>query len=99
MPRINGIATAFCDSEVAKPKLSPNQKGGCAGCIGVDPNKIPYGTHIKVYKKGTYDLLYEGIACDKCGAACKYDGYLVDVWFENNKKCNEWGKKEVTIDF
>ena len=50
MPRVNAIATAFCDKQVARPKYSPNKKGGCTGCIAVDPSKISYGTYIKVYE-------------------------------------------------
>lgn len=29
MPRVNAIATAFCDKQIAKPEHSPNKKGGC----------------------------------------------------------------------
>ena len=93
--RVNGIATAFCDKQVAKPQFSPNHKGGCRGCIAVDPKKIPYGKHIKVYQGNS--LIYEGVSCDVCGAAQRYSGYLVDLWFENNSVCNKFGKKNVTI--
>lgn len=93
--RVNGVATAFCDKQVAKPQFSPNHKGGCRGCIAVDPKKIPYGKHIKVYQGN--NLIYEGVSCDLCGAARKYSGYLVDLWFENNSICNNFGRKNVTI--
>ncbi len=94
MPRVDGTATAFCDKQVAKPEHSPNKKGGCRGCIGVDPSKISYGTYIKVYEIGTNNLIYEGIACDYCGKACKRKGYLVDVWLEDDDTCYEWGDKK-----
>lgn len=95
--RVNGVATAFCDKQVARPQFSPNRRGGCRGCIAVDPKKIPYGKHIKVYQGN--NLIYEGVSCDLCGAAQKYSGYLVDLWFENNSVCNNFGKKNVTIEW
>lgn len=93
--RVDGVATAFCDKQVAKPQFSPNHKGGCRGCIAVDPKKIPYGKHIKVYQGN--NLIYEGVSCDLCGAAQRYSGYLVDLWFENDSVCNKFGRKNVTI--
>ena len=70
-----------------------------SGCIGVDPSKISYGTKINVYKRGTNELLCSGVVCDYCGDACKDKGYFVDVWFKDNDTCDEWGRKEVTIEF
>ena len=99
MPRVDAIATACCDQQVARPMYSPNGKGGCPGCIAVDPKKILYGSNIKVFARGTNNLLYEGVACDYCGAAVRNPGYLVDVWYPNNTQCNTWGRKNVTIEF
>ena len=99
MPRVDAIATAFCDVQLARPNLSPNGKSGCHGCIAVDPRRIGYGSHIKVFARGTNTLLYEGVACDYCGAAVRNPGYLVDVWFPTNAQCNQWGRKQVTIEF
>ena len=99
MPKVNGKATAFCDSAV-KYKCSPHgeYKGG-PGCIGADPDKIAPGTKIKVYDQGTNTLIYEGVMCDLCGKATKVNYLLVDVWLPNENVCNNWGVKNVTIEY
>ena len=99
MPRVDGKASAFCDSEV-KYKCSPHgpYKGGY-NCIGADPQRIQPGTYIRVYKRGTYDLIYEGTMCDDCGKAKRVDYLLVDIWLPNRKACYDWGVKDVTIEY
>ena len=99
MPRVDGRATAFCDAQVARPQFSPNGRGGCPGAIAVDPKRIPYGSNIRVYQRGTNNLLYQGRACDYCGAAVRAHDYLVDVWFSSNGECNNWGVKQVSIEW
>ena len=99
MPRVDGKASAFCDSAV-KYKCSPkgNYKAG-PGCIAADPKKIAPGTYIKVYNRGTDTLIYEGVMCDLCGKATRVDYLLVDVWLPNKNDCKNWGIKNVTIEY
>ena len=99
MPRLNVEATAFCDDEVSKPKYSPNKRGGCSGCIGTDPKKIPYGTHITVYELNTHNVIYEGFVCDYCGDAVNRPDILIDLWFQDKKTCRQFGRKQVTIEY
>ena len=99
MPRINGKASAFCDSKV-KYKCTPygNYKGGY-GCIAADPERIEPGTKIKVYNAGTDELIYEGIMCDDCGKAKRVKYLLVDVWLPDEETCKNWGVKDVIIEY
>ena len=99
MPRLNVEATAFCDNKVSKPRLSPNGRGGCLGCIATDPNKIPYGTHITVYELNTNNAIYNGVVCDYCGDAVKRPDILIDLWFQDKKTCRQFGRKQVTIEY
>ncbi len=99
MTKLNVEATAFCDNEVSKPQFSPNERGGCLGCIGADPNKISYGTHITVYELNTNNVIYNGIVCDYCGDAVKRQDILIDLWFQDEETCNQFGRRKVTIEY
>lgn len=99
MPKVNGKASAFCDNQV-KYKCSPNgpYKGG-PRCIAADPKRIAPGTNIKVFQQNTSVLIYEGIMCDDCGKAERVNYLLVDVWLPNDEECENWGVKDVTIEY
>ncbi|MCL2433972.1 MAG: 3D domain-containing protein, partial [Clostridia bacterium] len=62
------------------------------GTIAVQPNKIPYGTHVYIPGYGI------GIAADT--GPTSYNsmaGYWIDLFMDSEKECRTWGVKNLTI--
>lgn len=57
--------------------------------IAVDPTVIPYGTKVYIPE---FDNVF---TAEDCGSAIK--GNRIDIFMENEIKCNEWGVKNITI--
>lgn len=65
-----------------------------AGVIAVDPKVIPLGTKVYVEGVGGNPDYGYAIAADTGGAI---KGSIIDVYIENLKECNNWGRKRVNI--
>lgn len=66
------------------------------GVIAVDPNVIPYGTHMYIESADGQYVYGYAIAGD-CGGAIK--GNRVDLFFNSRSTCNQFGKRPVNIYF
>lgn len=76
-------ATAYVDTGQTKSQIYAG-----VGSVAVDPKVIPHGTLL--YIEG-YGL---ALATDT-GRLIK--GHSVDVWFSEEKKAREWGRKKVKV--
>jgi 3D (Asp-Asp-Asp) domain-containing protein len=58
------------------------------GIVAVDPNVIPFGTHMTIPGYG------EGFAADTGSAIV---GARIDVWVPTEAEASQWGVKTITI--
>jgi uncharacterized protein YabE (DUF348 family) len=78
-------ATAYHESEGSLTKSGTLSR---VGAIAVDPSVIPLGT--KLYVEG-----YGYCVAEDTGGLIK--GYRIDVYFNSDEECINWGVKNVTV--
>lgn len=78
-------ATAYSGDTITSTGTVP--KAGYT--IAVDPSVIPYGSRVYIPE---FDKVF---VAEDCGSAIK--GNRIDIFMENESKCNEWGVKNITI--
>ncbi len=88
-------ATAYTDSSGNRCSTGVKPQ---TGYIAVNPNIIPYGTKMFIVSKdGRYVYGY-AIAADTGGFA-KKNPYNVDLFFDTEKECRNFGRRDVMIYF
>lgn len=78
-------ATAYAGDTITSTGTVPT----VGTTIAVDPTVIPYGTKVYIPE---FDNVF---IAEDCGSAIK--GNRIDIFMENETKCNEWGVKNITI--
>lgn len=78
-------ATAYAGDTITSTGTVPT----VGTTIAVDPTVIPYGTKVYIPE---FDNVF---TAEDCGSAIK--GNRIDIFMENETKCNEWGVKNITI--
>ena len=91
---IRGPATAYSAPPGA---LTASGRTARVGVVAVNPRQIPYGS--KLYIKstdGSPDYGY-AVAGDTGGFVHNGSGTLVDLYFNTNRECCNWGRRPVDI--
>ena len=86
-------ATAYCEAENGLI-TSTGAIATVGTTIAVDPNIIPYGTHVRIVRRDTGEDLGIRIAQD-CGGAIK--GNRIDIFLDSLKECDDWGHRMVDV--
>ncbi len=88
-----GSATAYTAPDGARTSQGNVPTPGVT--IAVDPNKIPYGSHIVVTDLNN-KVICTGVAQDT-GGALMNGSALVDVFMRTKAECNQFGRKRVKV--
>jgi 3D (Asp-Asp-Asp) domain-containing protein len=87
---IEVVATAYCPCEECSEGYGTMTATGTTATegrtIAVDPKVIPYGTNVLIG-----DRLY---VAEDCGGLIK--GNKIDIYFDNHKKVENFGKQKLT---
>lgn len=75
------------------PNITATGRMVSRGIVAVDPNKIPYGTKLKI--EG-FDRVF--IAADTGGALRSYNGYAIDVVFPTYEKAINFGVRYLEVE-
>ena len=83
--------SGICADET--PKTTATMKYPSRGMVAVNPNRIPYGTHVYIPRYGY------ATAEDTGGAVRSYDGIQIEVLMDTYEEAMNWGVRymEVTI--
>lgn len=102
----NGVPLSYSKSMTMRASAYTSEKGAiCStgvaartGYIAVNPNVIPYGTKMYIVANdGSYVYGY-AVAADTGGFA-KNNPYMVDLYFNSESECVNFGIRNVTIYF
>lgn len=88
-----GSATAYTAPRGAKTSQGNTPTSGVT--IAVDPNKIPYGSHLEITDLNG-KFICSGIAQDT-GGALKNGSAVADIFMNSESECLKFGRKKVKV--
>ncbi|MBQ6143330.1 MAG: G5 domain-containing protein [Clostridia bacterium] len=88
-----GSATAYTAPSGSRTSQGNTPTSGVT--IAVDPNKIPYGSHLEITDLNG-KFICSGIAQDT-GGALKNGSALVDIFMNSKSECLKFGRKKVKV--
>ncbi|MCL1914168.1 MAG: 3D domain-containing protein [Eubacteriaceae bacterium] len=90
------MSNAICTAYSSSSGRGASGLGLYCGTVAVNPNVIPYGTRLFIRSSDGKFVYGFAIATD-CGTAMLEGRVDIDLYFETNKECNSFGRRQLDV--